>query len=144
MLPFIRAVAVLAFLAEFSACDPASSRTPATSLRTYPHALDRYARILRGQLVDPEPVKVEQELACEGSRISDLLGVDEATRRMKGVRDSVLANPRDRAAHERVLRLLSDQVIQYSGPLCDSLNAIADREDPIVRIDTALAPSTGR
>ncbi len=35
--------------------------------------------------------------------------------------------------------VLGCQPVEYGGPFCDSLNAIADREDPIVKVDTSGA-----
>lgn len=113
---------------------------PAKTLKSYPHAADRYARLLRRQLMDPDPVEVEQELSCEQVRMIGALGGDEATLRVVRVEDSVWATAAGRAARPRVLRMVSGQSYQVSGPLCDSLNTIANREDPIVPADTSHTP----
>ncbi len=135
-----RMVVLAVCCSAFVACAEPLPKGPAKTLKTYPHAADRYARLLRRQLMDPDPEEVQQELACEDWRLSRVLGVDESTLRVVGVRDTVLATVSARAAHVRVQRMVAGRSYEMGGALCDSLNAIADREDLIVKVDTTKPP----
>ncbi len=119
-----------------AACSEPLPKGPAKSVKSYPNAADRYARLLRRQLSDSDPVDLQQELSCEQWRLSQALGVDDALLRVAAVRDTVLAAPDARAAHARVQRMVAGRSYEVGGALCDSLNVIADREDPIVKVDT--------
>ena len=124
------------------ACSEPPPQGPPRTLATYPHAADRYARLLQRQLTDSNPIEVQQELSCEAGRLVDVLGGDEMRLRITGVEDSVYRTPAARAARARVEEIVSGRSYEVGGALCDSLNAIADREDPIVKVaPSAVAPA---
>jgi len=126
---------LLGVLALLAACAEPPPKGPSRTLATYPHAADRYARLLRRQLTAPHPIDVQQEITCEMGRLADSLGGDEMQLRIAGVQDSIYRTPAARAARARVEKLIWGRSYEVNGPLCDSLNAIADREDPIVRVN---------
>ena len=133
----IRVLSVVALLVGCAA--PPPKGTP-TTLKTYPHATDRLTRLLARQLTDSDPLGVQQLVICEEARLADALGTDEAMLRARRVHDSVYASPAGKAAWQRIRSALSGHSVEFMGPLCDSLNVIADREDPIVKVDTAKPP----
>ncbi len=118
-----------------TACGEPRPKGPSHTLTTYPHAADRYARLLRRQLSDSNPIALQQQLSCEAARLIDSLGPDEMQLRVAGVEDSVYRTPAARAARTRVDQVISGRSYEVGGPVCDSLNAIADREDPIVKVE---------
>ena len=65
-----RMIVLAVCCSAFVACAEPLPKGPAKTLKTYPHAADRYARLLRRQLMDPDPEEVQQELACEDWRLS--------------------------------------------------------------------------
>ena len=70
-----------------------------------------------------------QRLLCESARLARALGATEATRRTAAVYDTVVRTPADRAAARRAGAAASGRAYAISGEVCDSLRAIADRED---------------
>lgn len=132
--------ALAALCMGVTACPDQLPKGPPQSLAAYPHIADRYARLLRQQLTDSNPTEIQQELSCEGARMGRVLGIDEELRRIMGVQDSIYANPPDQRAHARVEQAVSGRSYEGRGPTCDSLNAIADREDPIVKSKTSPPP----
>ncbi|HVA57077.1 MAG: hypothetical protein WBQ26_02910 [Gemmatimonadaceae bacterium] len=132
----IRTLVVAALL--LGCAEPPPRGTP-TTLRTFPHAADRYARLLRQQLTDSNPLDLEQQLTCETVRMERALGSREAVLRIEGVHDSIYAKPEAQAQRQRIRAARAGHSFEFGGPLCDSLNAIADREDPIVKVDTTGA-----
>jgi hypothetical protein len=58
---------------------------------------------------------------------------------MYSIEDSILKTPALRARADSVDARLGgpDGNYETSGPLCDSLNAIANREDPIAPVDSS-------
>ncbi|HKV52982.1 MAG TPA: hypothetical protein VJO52_17425 [Gemmatimonadaceae bacterium] len=114
----------------------ARQETPASVAR-YPHAADRFARLMRRQLSDVDPVLTEQQIICEGERIAITLGDAEASLRIRTALDTAYRTARDSSAFARVERLLGGHSFGTGDHVCDSLIAAADREDPIVPIDSA-------
>jgi hypothetical protein len=132
---------VMGLLLCLAACGEPLPKGPARTLTTYPDAADRYARLKRRQLSDSNPVAIQEQVMCEIARMGRALGPDEVQLRIAGVEDSLYRTPADRAARARVDAIVSGRSYEVSGPLCDSLNAIADREDPIVKATpNAAAP----
>jgi hypothetical protein len=112
------------------ACDNTPRPQP-TTLATQPHAADYYSKLLQQQLIDPDPVAIQQKLVCEAGRLSAALGPTEAALRMRGVGDSVVQTPAEQGNQKRVADRVGLFQYQMSGPVCDSLNAIAAREVPL-------------
>ncbi len=110
---------------------------PSQTLTTHPRTADRYARLLRRQLVEADVVALKQAMSCETSRLSNALGFAEATARLYAVVASVHRGV-DRAKLTRIDQALGMRSYEVGGPLCDSLNAISDREDPIAPVDPAI------
>lgn len=134
------AVLIAAFVGQVACGEPPPPEGPSTSLMTHPRAADRLARLLRQQLTDSDPVAVQRLIQCESTRLGEALvrdvgdpaGLDEFLRRSAGVRDSIYRTPADRERYERVEDQLGGRTYESIGPFCDSVHAIADREDPIV------------
>lgn len=106
-------------------------RVPSASVAAYPHATDRLYRLYRRQLTDSNPFPTEQAIACERRRIRIALGSDEGWARTTAVFDTVFRTPADRAAHERAQARLTNAVVYLGGEVCDSLDAVAQRELPL-------------
>lgn len=124
-------------LALGAACGPRAQpprrdSAAARAARLYPHATDRLDRLLRRQLTDPDPLSVQQMISCEEIRVAKVLGEDEGVRRIDIVLKTADTSEADFAARQRVQRALVGHATSYGGRACDSLNAIADREDPLV------------
>ena len=134
-----RMIVLAVCCSAFVACAEPLPQGPAKTLKTYPHAADRYARLLRRQLIDPDPVEVQQELACEDWRLSRVLGVDESTLRVVGVRDTVLATVSARAAHVRVQRMVAGRSYEMGGR-----SAIHSTPSPIARIPSSRSTRPNR
>jgi hypothetical protein len=120
-----------------AACQPPRSTVPSQSVGTHPRAFDRYARLLQRQLADTNPLPTAQLIACELNRLGSVFGSDELRSRMYPVEDSVWATPALRARADSIDAKLGGHSFEGSGPLCDSLNAIANREDPIALVDSS-------
>lgn len=120
-----------------AACDAGARRPPADSswtLATHPRALDRYTRLKRRQLTDPDPRAVQQLIQCELGRVSDALGPGEMDRRSEAALDTAYRDDVERRTRLRLEPVLGGAAFEVGGPLCDSLNAAADREEgPIPR-----------
>lgn len=118
-----------------------SARKPAEavphSVARYPHAADRLIRLVRRQLSDADPVRTEQEAICETERMALALGYEEAGVRIRTALDTAYLTARDSLAFGRVERLLGGQTLGTGDHVCDSVIAAADREDPIVPVDSA-------
>ena len=134
MIEAMRRAAIVGSLFSLLACREAPPRGPSRTVATHPHAADRYARLLRRQLTDSNLVAVQEQLSCEAARLAEALGPEEATLRIIGVEDSTYRTPADRAARARVDEIISGRSYEVYGASCDSLNAVADREDPIVKV----------
>lgn len=106
----------------------------------YPHAADRFMLLARKQLSEADPTLVEQEMMCEGERMSRALGAAEAAVRISGALDTAYRNHNDSVALERVSRALAGRVLGTGGHVCDSLIAAADRTDPIVPVSRPDPP----
>jgi hypothetical protein len=123
--------------AVLASCSPPRPTDPPRTLASHPRAFDRYARLLQRELVDTNPVATGQLIACEINRLGFVFGSDEVRRRMYPVEDSVWATPALRARADSIDVKLGGHSYEGVGPLCDSLNAIANREDPIAPLDTS-------
>jgi hypothetical protein len=115
-----------------SSCGESDPPRTGPSDATHPRAADRYTRLIREYLVTKDPASVRQQFSCEVSRLADALGLEEGLRRVHWAEDSVVRSPDASAAFKRADAIAALQSYQVGGALCDSLNAIADREDPIV------------
>jgi hypothetical protein len=122
----------LATLCAVAGCGDAPHRGRSTTTTTQPHAADRYARLLREQLTATDPVAIEQQLTCEARRIGQAFGAAESRVRLHVVEDSVLRTLEERALHRRVRTLVAGRSYETDGSLCDSLNATADQELPLI------------
>jgi hypothetical protein len=100
----------------------------------YPHAADRFMLLVRKQLSDPDPARVEQEMMCEGDRMSRALGEAEAEARIRAALDTAYLHHSDSVALRRVSSALAGRVLGTGDHVCDSLIAAADRTDPIVPV----------
>lgn len=129
----VSVVLVVGLAALAVACAEPRPKGLARTVASQPHAADRYARILERQLTDSNAQALEQERVCEFARMSVALGVDEAELRAYGVEDTVYRTPDARARHAKVRTAVSGRSYETSGPVCDSLNAIADREAPLAK-----------
>jgi hypothetical protein len=127
-------VLILAF--AFAGC-----RGSSTTVSDQPHATDRYARLLRRQLADSDPMAIQRELACEVGRIASAFGGDESKRRLRPVRDSIARSARDRQRYYEIDSMLASRFFEVGGRLCDSLNAMANREVPLKPISTSMDSS---
>ena len=126
-------VAVLSAIA----CAPPQPKGPARTVASHPRALDRYARLLRGELADTNTRSVHQEMACEQQRLFDALGGEEMVIRTNSVEDSIFPTRADRLKRDAIRNRLAGTSFQLDGPVCDSLRRIADREDPIALVSDA-------
>ena len=124
-------------LAAFGCARPPPEGPPKT-LAAHPRALDRYARLRLRELVDADPVAVHREVECEVDRILDAFGATEGQLRVMSADDSIYRRPASRARFDTVEAQLVGKGFAGSGPLCDSLKAIANREDPIAPGDSAI------
>jgi hypothetical protein len=116
----------------------AACRESSTTVSNQPHAADHYARLLRRQLTDSDPKAVQQAITCEMGRIDWAFGGDESRRRLKPVRDSVFRRVEDRRRFNEIDSMLAGQTFEVNGTLCDSLNALANREVPLTPIPAGL------
>ncbi|HEY7896625.1 MAG TPA: hypothetical protein VIC24_17100 [Gemmatimonadaceae bacterium] len=82
-------------------------------------------------------MRTEQEAICETERMALALGYEEAGLRIHSALDTAYLTARDSVAFGRVERMLGGQSLGTGDHVCDSLIAAADREDPIVPIDSA-------
>lgn len=96
--------------------------------------------LVRKQLSDADPVRTEQEMMCEGERMSRALGATEAAARISGALDTAYRTHDDSLALERVSRALAGRVLGTGDHVCDSLIAAADRTDPIVPVSRPEPP----
>ncbi len=129
---------VLATVAALG-CAPPPPKGPAHTVASHPRALDRYARLLRRELADSDPIAVHQEMACEQSRLFDALGGEEMVIRANSVEDSIFPTQVARIQRDMIRNRLAGRSFETGGALCDSLRRIADREDPIAPVDS-VAP----
>lgn len=134
---FVYRIVTAGLIVALGACPSPGPKGPSKTLATYPHAADRYARLLRRQLTSTNPIAFQDSLSCEASRLVDSLGPDEMRLRLQAVEDSTYRSSADSQARVRVDGAVSGRSYEASGAFCDSVNAIADREDPIVRVDTS-------
>jgi hypothetical protein len=89
-----------------------------------------YATLVRRQLNDSNPARVEQELACEGGRLIERFGGAVAGKEMGRIRDAVF----DTASAEtrrRVMEGIQLRGYDSNGPACDSLRSRADSVHPL-------------
>ena len=121
-------------LALAAACEGRREAPPARGGQPYaggevPPGADRYARLVREFLTAPDPPAVHQRLTCELWRMAQVLETNEAISRAAWAKAAVVRTRADSAAYERADAASGMRAYQVSGPLCDSLNAVADRED---------------
>lgn len=130
------------FLASGACQRPAHDTARATlrSLQQYPHAADRFMLLVRKQLLDPDPVFVEQQIMCETDRMSRALGEAEAEARILTALDTAYLRHDDSVALQRVSSALAGRVLGTGDQVCDSLIAAADRTDPIVPVRPPARP----
>lgn len=93
-------------------------------------------RLVRRQLSDVDPVRTEQEVICETERMGRTLGYEEAGVRIRSALDTAYRSTHDSLALGRVERELGGHSLGDGDHVCDSLIAAADREEPIVPIDS--------
>ena len=132
-----RAILIAASLYASGACSrPAhdAARQRPQSVAEYPHAADRFMLLVRKQLLDPDPVWVEQEMMCESERMSRALGTSEAAARVSDALDTAYLHHEDSVALRRVAQALGGLTLGTGDHVCDSLIAAADRTDPIVPV----------
>lgn len=110
------------------------------SVARYPHAADRFVRLVRAQLTAPDAVAAEQAIMCEGERMSRALGDAEAFERIRSALDTAYGGASDSAALRRVSRALAGHALGTGNHVCDSLIAAADRAGPIVPVRRAFTP----
>jgi len=125
------------FLFASGACKRPAHKTEHTlphSVAHYPHAADRFILLVRKQLTAPDPAEVEQEIMCEGERVSRVLGDAEKSIRLRSALDTAYSRRVDSLAFQRVGRALEGRVLGTGDHVCDSLIAAADRTDPIVPV----------
>jgi len=104
------------------------------SVTRYPHATDRFVNLVRQQLTSRDPVVVEQEIMCEGVRISRVLGDAETSIRIRSALDTAYVRRIDSLAFRRVAQALEGHMLGTGGHVCDSIIAAADSVDPIVPV----------
>lgn len=134
----LRDLAVVVVMLTALGCAPPPPKGPPKTLTTHPRALDRYARLRMRELVDSDPVAVHRLASCEADRILDAFGGKEGRLRMMGVDDSVHGTPAARARFDAVEQQFFGKGFEGSGPFCEPLKAIANREDPIAPVDNAI------
>ena len=138
-----RLILILTSLSTSGACKrPAheAARVAPHSVAEYPRAADRFTLLVRKQLSDPDPVRVEQETMCEGERMSRVLGASEAAARISDALDTAYLHHDDTVALRRVARALAGRTLGTGDHVCDSLIAAADRTDPIVPVRQPARP----
>ena len=134
-----RTLRVVFFVASFApgACErPAHDvkRQVPHSLALYPHATDQFVVLVRKQLTAADPAAVEQEIMCEGERLSRVLGDAETSIRLRSALDTAYPRHIDSLSFQRVERSLAGRVLGTGDHVCDSLIARADSVDPIVPV----------
>lgn len=111
------------------------------SVERYPRAADRFLILVREQLSAPDPVHVEQEIMCEGERMSRALGEAETSVRIRSALDTAYLRHSDSVAFQRVGRALEGHMLGTSDGVCDALIAAADSVDPIVPVRRPAPPA---
>ncbi len=134
---FLRRALLVCILAPIGCADPLPEGPPKT-LATHPRAFDRYTRLKLQELTVADPVAVHRELTCEMDRLFTAFERTEGLLRMKTADDSVYGTPAARAKFDTVQKQFYGKGFEVGGPLCDSLQAIANREDPIAPVDSAI------
>ena len=114
--------------------------TQSRATTEYPRAADRFILLVRKQLDDSDPVRVEQEMMCEGERMSRALGARQAAARISGALDTAYPYHEDTIALQRIAKALAGRVLGTGDHVCDSLIAAADRIDPIVPVRQPAPP----
>lgn len=134
--PLFRLILILASFASGACERPAhDANSPARRSATqYPHAADRFIQLVRKQLTAPNPAAVEQEIMCEGERMSRALGDAETSIRIRSALDTAYPRRSDSLAFQRVGRALEGHVLGTGDHVCDSLIAAADSVEPIVPV----------
>jgi hypothetical protein len=107
---------------------------PSLTAKSQPRAADRYARLQAELLTTSEPLRVQQEMSCEGARIVRAFGYNEGRLRLQGVEDSILRDSKARERQRAVSQVLAGNSFSVSGPTCDSLDAAAAREVPLLSL----------
>ena len=132
----LRVTLIAASLYASGACKRPAHDPPIVqeSVAQYPRAADRFMLLVHKQLSDSDPVRVEQEMMCEGERMSRALGPGEAAARIRGALDTAYLHHDDSLALPRVARALAGHALSTGNHVCDSLIAAADRTDPIVPV----------
>lgn len=131
-----RLVLAVATLCASGACKRPAHDAPRTpsSVTAYPRAADRFMLLVRKQLSDADPARVEQEMMCEGERMSRALGAAEAATRIGDALDTAYVSRADTFALRRVADSLAGRTFGTGDHVCDSLIARADSVDPIVPV----------
>jgi len=138
-----RFILTVATLFAPGACKRPAHDAPHTHSRAatdYPRAADRFILLVRKQLTDPDPVRIEQEMMCEGERMSRALGARQAAARISSALDTAYPYHEDTIALQRVANALAGRALGTGDHVCDSLIAAADRIDPIVPVRQAAPP----
>lgn len=131
-----RLILVLASVASGACERPAHDveRHVPSSVAQYPYAADRFVQLVRKQLTARNPAEVEQEIMCEGERISRALGDAETSLRIRSALDTAYGRRSDSLSFQQVGKALEGHVLGTGGHVCDSLIAAADSVDPIVPV----------
>jgi len=89
---------------------------------------------VRQQLAAEDPLQAEQQILCEGERMSRTLGDREAAERIRSALDTAYRRKKDSVALPGISRALAGHALGTEGHVCDSLIAAADSVDPIVPV----------
>jgi hypothetical protein len=132
-LPRSLSTSVLALLVA-GACRDAPVPPPRpTTLETYPHAMERLARLMRAEYAAADPRPIEQAIACETARVKRVLGADFEVRR-RHLTDSLAEEFSAEQTRQLGMRLSGATVADGADPACVPINQAAESEVPL---DTA-------
>lgn len=112
-----------------TAC-PQEPHYPPASLKQYPHATDRYVRLMDKELSDTTYEMLKPDVRatdCEFDRLLDAFGMGEGNARAQAVLDSFQRH--DAVRMDRLNRLSGGHT--ETAPGCARLNAAADSTDPL-------------
>jgi hypothetical protein len=94
-----------------------------------PQPNDSLVKLIRKQLTDPDPRRVELEILCEGDRLYALYGDTAGTRRFRDAWARAYTD-QDIAARRRAERALVGHDYRVSQRICDSLSRAAKGLSP--------------
>lgn len=101
-----------------------------TTLSTYPHAMDRLARLMREEFTAADPLPVEQRIRCENARVERVLGRDFRTR-LLWLQDSLRSEFSSEQFNQLGQRLARVPSSSGYDPTCRAVEAEAEREAPL-------------